>query len=83
MLQKVARTIATRGADQWLFILSGTGYARINGRKHALRPNLLILIEHGDEHQVTATGRTPLRTLTLYAPPAYRHDGTELPGGRS
>ena len=26
-----------RGADQWLFVVSGTGLARVNGRRHALR----------------------------------------------
>jgi mannose-6-phosphate isomerase-like protein (cupin superfamily) len=72
-----------KGADQWLFVLSGRGYARLNGRKHALRTGMLLLIEHGDIHQVTATGRAPLRTLNLYAPPAYRADGNELPAGRA
>ena len=27
-----------RGSDQWLFVLSGTGRATVNGRRHSLRP---------------------------------------------
>jgi oxalate decarboxylase/phosphoglucose isomerase-like protein (cupin superfamily) len=49
-----------RGADQWLFVLSGQGEA----------------------HQVRNTGRTLLRTLNFYVPPAYRQDGDPLPRGR-
>lgn len=71
-----------RGADQWLYVVSGTGRALVNGRRHALRAGTLMLIEKGDRHEVRNTGRTPLRTLNLYAPPAYRKDGTELPRGR-
>jgi mannose-6-phosphate isomerase-like protein (cupin superfamily) len=33
-----------RGADQWLFVLSGTGTGRLNGKSHGLRAGTLILI---------------------------------------
>ena len=68
-----------RGADQWLFVVKGTGQARIQGRTHALRAGVLILIEHGDRHEIRNTGRVPLATLNFYSPPAYRPDGDELP----
>ena len=71
-----------RGADQWLYVISGTGRALVNGRKHPLRAGTLMLIEKGDRHEVRNTGRKPLRTLNLYAPPAYRKDGEELPRGK-
>lgn len=71
-----------RGADQWLYVISGTGRALVNGRRHPLRAGTLMLIEKGDRHEVRNTGRTPLRTLNLYAPPAYRKDGEELPRGK-
>ncbi len=71
-----------RGADQWLYVLSGAGTARVNGRRHALGPGSLLLIERGDEHEIRATGRAPLRTLNVYVPPAYRADGEPLPRGR-
>ena len=71
-----------RGADQWLFVLDGTGEARVNGRKVRLGAGSLLLIEHGDEHEVGNTGRTLLRTLNIYVPPAYRNDGEPLPRGK-
>jgi mannose-6-phosphate isomerase-like protein (cupin superfamily) len=71
-----------RGADQWLYVVAGTGEARIKGRRYRLKPGTIMLIEHGDVHEVRNTGRSPLRTLNIYAPPAYRADGDELPPGR-
>jgi mannose-6-phosphate isomerase-like protein (cupin superfamily) len=71
-----------RGADQWLYVISGTGRALVNGRRHALRAGSLLLIEKGDRHEVRNTGRGVLKTLNLYVPPAYRKDGEELPRGR-
>ena len=71
-----------RGADQWLFVESGTGTARINGRRHALKAGSLVLIEKGDEHEIRNTGRLPLRTLNFYVPPAYDDDGDELSRGK-
>ena len=70
------------GADQWLFVLSGTGVATINGRRHPLRAMTLLLIEHGDRHEIRNTGGGLLKTLNLYVPPAYTADGDELPAGR-
>lgn len=32
-----------RGADQWLFVLSGTGTAIVNGKRHTLRAGLRTL----------------------------------------
>jgi mannose-6-phosphate isomerase-like protein (cupin superfamily) len=70
-----------RGADQWLFILSGTGVATVNKRRYPLRAGSLMLIERGDLHEVRNTGRGVLRTLNFYVPPAYHNDGEELPAG--
>ena len=71
-----------RGADQWLFVLSGTGRAILGGRSHPLKAGSLVLIERGTTHEIRNTGRTPLKTLNLYVPPAYPSDGGELPRGR-
>lgn len=71
-----------RGADQWLFVEAGTGMARINGRRIALKPGTLVLIERGDEHEVRNTGRGLLKTLNVYVPPAYERDGDERPAGK-
>jgi mannose-6-phosphate isomerase-like protein (cupin superfamily) len=71
-----------RGADQWLYVLSGTGVATVNKRKHALKANALLLIEHGDEHEILNTGRGLLKTLNFYVPPAYDRKGDELAAGK-
>jgi len=71
-----------RGADQWLYVLSGTGAAIVNRKRYGLRAGSLLLIERGDLHEIRNTGRTPLRTLNFYVPPAYGADGEELPRGR-
>jgi mannose-6-phosphate isomerase-like protein (cupin superfamily) len=71
-----------RGADQWLFVVSGAGVAIVNERRHVLRAGSLILIEQGDRHEVKATGRDPMRTLNFYAPPAYDSAGDERPAGK-
>lgn len=36
-----------QGADQWLFVISGAGEARINGRRTHLFTGSLLLIEQG------------------------------------
>jgi mannose-6-phosphate isomerase-like protein (cupin superfamily) len=71
-----------RGADQWLFVVAGSGRARIGKRSVALREGTLLLIEAGETHEIRNTGDTPLKTLNLYAPPAYTAQGDELPRGR-
>jgi mannose-6-phosphate isomerase-like protein (cupin superfamily) len=72
-----------RGADQWLYVESGTGLAILGGRKHRIKRGSLVLIERGTKHEIRNTGRTPLKTLNVYVPPAYRSDGNELPRGRA
>jgi mannose-6-phosphate isomerase-like protein (cupin superfamily) len=72
-----------RGADQWLFVVGGTGAAVVNKKRYPLRAGTLLLIEHGDTHEIRNTGRTSLRTLNVYVPPAYAADGDELSRGRS
>jgi mannose-6-phosphate isomerase-like protein (cupin superfamily) len=71
-----------RGADQWLFVVAGTGTAIVNDKRHPLRQNVLILIERGDRHQIVNTGPDLLRTLNIYVPPAYTKGGNTLPKGK-
>jgi mannose-6-phosphate isomerase-like protein (cupin superfamily) len=71
-----------RGADQWLFVVSGTGTARVNGKRYPLSAGSLLLIEHGDTHEIKNAGTELLRTLNFYVPPAYTKSGDELPRGR-
>ena len=67
------------GADQCLYVVSGTGVAKVNGRQYRLRQGVVMLIEHGDEHEIRNNSRRPLRTLNFYSPPAYTRAGDPLP----
>ena len=71
-----------RGADQWLYVVTGTGAALVKGRRVPLRAGTLLLVEHGDRHEIKNTGRGLLRTLNVYVPPAYTRGGDELPRAR-
>lgn len=68
-----------RGADQWLYVVSGSGSALVNGAHYELSPGTLMLIERGDKHEIKNTGQESLRTLNFYVPPAYSDSGDELP----
>ena len=71
-----------RGADQWLFVVSGSGVAVLGGRTRRIKAGSLVLIERCTTHEIRNTGRAPMKTLNVYVPPAYRSDGEELPRGR-
>ena len=70
------------GADQWLFVVEGSGVALLDGKRRRLSPRVLLLIEAGRSHEIRNTGDVPLRTLNVYVPPAYTADGDPLPRGR-
>lgn len=57
-----------RGADQWLYVLAGTGEAQVNGRRRKLRAGSLLLTERKERHRIRNTGRA--------------FDGNELPRGK-
>jgi mannose-6-phosphate isomerase-like protein (cupin superfamily) len=69
-------------ADQWLYVVSGRGIARVGKRKLPLRAGTLLFIEHGDKHEIRNNGRAPLKTLNFYVPPAYAQSGNELPAAK-
>lgn len=70
-----------RGADQWLYVVSGEGAATVDGEMHVLRPGGVLLIERGEAHEIRNTGAAPLQTLNFYDPPAYHPSGDPLPAG--
>ena len=80
--RKAVPTTTIEGADQWLFVVEGTGAAIINGHKTSLKAGMMVLIEAGDRHEIRNTGRSLLKTVSVYVPPAYRDEETELPAGR-
>ncbi|MDB5312866.1 MAG: Cupin region [Gemmataceae bacterium] len=71
-----------KGADQWVFVASGTGIAVVEGEKVELREGTLVRIGRGEAHEVRNTGETPRRTLNVSVPPAYTEEGEELTAGR-
>jgi mannose-6-phosphate isomerase-like protein (cupin superfamily) len=70
---------AHRGADQWLFVIDGSGVAIVEGKRRPLKPGSLLMIERGEHHEIRNTGRALLRTLVFYTPPAYKPSGARLP----
>ncbi|WP_407351235.1 cupin domain-containing protein [Luteimonas sp. R10] len=71
-----------QGADQWLYVVSGIGLAIVEGVRQRLGAGSLLVIERGERHEIRNTGRRALKTLNIYAPPAYDEEGEPLPAGR-
>jgi len=71
------------GADQWLFVVGGEGEAIVEGDRVELREGTLVLIQRGETHEIRNTGKEPLKTLNIYAPPGYTPEGNELPAAKS
>lgn len=72
-----------QGADQWLLVIEGSGIAIVGERTVPLSEATLLLIEAGEAHEIRNTGHGLLKTLNLYAPPAYDAEGDETEAGRS
>jgi len=58
-------------SDQWLYVVSGSGTAVVEGRRVALEAGALLLIEAGEAHEIANPGSEPLVTINVYAPAAY------------
>lgn len=66
--------------EQWLFVISGVGEARIGKSRRSMRRvplkrNALLVIEKGELHQIKNTGRRALVSMNFYVPPAYDDEG--------
>jgi mannose-6-phosphate isomerase-like protein (cupin superfamily) len=64
-------TNAHGASDQWLYVVSGTGTAIVEGERYDLEAGTLVLVEAGETHEITNTGTDPLETINVYAPPEY------------
>ena len=71
-----------RGADQWLYVVSGTGTATVEGKKTALKQGVLLVIEKKERHEICNTGNTLLKTLNFYYPPAFTESGNPKGPGK-
>jgi mannose-6-phosphate isomerase-like protein (cupin superfamily) len=56
-------------SDQWLYVVSGSGRATVDGEDVPLGAGDLLCIEAGEPHAVTNDDDHPLETLNLYVPP--------------
>jgi mannose-6-phosphate isomerase-like protein (cupin superfamily) len=65
-------------AEQWLYVVSGTGSARIGKRTVTLREGTCVLIEKREPHEIRAGKRSRLVTFNIYVPPAYDGAGEPL-----
>jgi mannose-6-phosphate isomerase-like protein (cupin superfamily) len=70
------------GADQWLFVVEGSGLAIVEGARRRLQRGSLLLIERGERHEIRNTGRSLLVTVNFYSPSAYTQKGVLKPAGK-
>lgn len=57
--------------DQWLFVVSGSGRATVEGVEVELETGALLVIEAGEGHEIASDPGQDLVTLNVYAPPVY------------
>ena len=69
---------AHRAEEEWMYVVSGTGSARIGKRTIRLREGSLVLIEKREPHVIRAGKRSRLVTMNIYVPPAYDDAGEPL-----
>ena len=60
-----------RGSDQWLYIVAGAGTSLIDGKSHLLRAGTLVLIEHGETHEIKHRAFTVEDSQFLHSPWIY------------
>ena len=58
-------------SDQWLYVVSGSGEATVDGQTVALEGGDLLLIAAGEAHEIRALPQGDLVTVNVYAPPEY------------
>jgi len=58
-------------ADQWLYVISGSGTAIVEGKTVSLKRGTLLQIAEGETHEIRNTGKRDLRTINFYTPVIY------------
>ncbi|WP_262179780.1 cupin domain-containing protein [Haloarcula laminariae] len=56
-------------SDQWLFVVSGSGLATVDGEEKRIDAGDLLRIEAGERHGIENDGDEPLETVNFYTPP--------------
>jgi mannose-6-phosphate isomerase-like protein (cupin superfamily) len=62
-------------AEQWVYVVSGSGIATVGRRTLRIKMGSLLLIRKRETHKITNSGNEQLVTLDFYAPPAYTSHG--------
>jgi mannose-6-phosphate isomerase-like protein (cupin superfamily) len=57
--------------DQVLVFVEGRGEAQLDGETSEIGPNDLVFVRAGTRHNFVNTGESPLRLITIYAPPEH------------
>ena len=57
--------LAKSSLGDWIYI------SFVEGKDVELRPGSLLLVEAGEAHEIVNTGRGKLRSINVYALPAY------------
>lgn len=57
--------------DQLLLFVDGSGEARLDGDVSPVGPNDLVFVRSGARHNFVNLGDSPLRLITVYAPPEH------------
>jgi mannose-6-phosphate isomerase-like protein (cupin superfamily) len=57
--------------DQLLVFVDGEGEAVLDGKTSTVTPNDLVLVPAGTRHNFINKGDSPLRLVTVYAPPEH------------
>lgn len=58
-------------SDQVLVFVDGRGEAQLDDIVTRVGPNDLVFVRAGTKHNFLNTGDTPLRLITIYAPPEH------------
>lgn len=57
--------------DQLFIVVDGKGEAQLEGHSRAIGASDLVFVRAGTWHNIVNQGRSPLRLITVYAPPAH------------
>ena len=57
--------------DQVLVFIDGRGEAQLDGQSSQVGPNDLVFVRAGTRHNFLNSGDSPLRLITVYAPPEH------------
>ena len=61
-------------SDQWLLVLEGNGEVLTEEGKKDVATGDIVLVPAPEKHRFKCTGSSPLRTVSIYGPPAYDTD---------